>query len=64
MRLEPDGQATGCNPVKVGSTPTGLFSKLQGAACKAPAGRNSARPFPSLQPEAEASFSSLPLGSG
>ncbi len=23
--LEPDGQATGCNPVQVGSTPTGVF---------------------------------------
>ena len=23
--LEPDGQATGCNPVEVGSTPTGVF---------------------------------------
>ena len=22
--LEPDGAATGCNPVKVGSTPTGV----------------------------------------
>ena len=22
--LEPDGQATGCNPVQVGSTPTGV----------------------------------------
>jgi hypothetical protein len=22
--LEPDGQATGCNPVEVGSTPTGV----------------------------------------
>ncbi len=22
--LEPDGTATGCNPVKVGSTPTGV----------------------------------------
>ena len=25
--LEPDGQATGCNPVDVGSTPTGVFFK-------------------------------------
>ena len=25
LRLEPDGQAIGCNPIKVGSTPTGLF---------------------------------------
>jgi len=24
MTLEPDGQATGCNPVEVGSTPTGV----------------------------------------
>ena len=24
MTLEPDGQATGCNPVQVGSTPTGV----------------------------------------
>src|SRR3989442_951615 len=23
MTLEPDGEATGCNPVEVGSTPTG-----------------------------------------
>lgn len=23
--LEPDGQATGCNPVQVGSIPTGVF---------------------------------------
>ncbi len=23
--LEPDGQAAGCNPVEVGSTPTGVF---------------------------------------
>ncbi len=27
MTLEPDGQATGCNPVEVGSTPTGVSSK-------------------------------------
>ena len=28
--LEPDGEATGCNPVEVGSTPTGVFyRKLQ-----------------------------------
>ena len=26
MTLEPDGQATGCNPVQVGSTPTGVFA--------------------------------------
>jgi hypothetical protein len=26
LTLEPDGQATGCNPVKVGSTPTGVFA--------------------------------------
>ncbi len=25
MTLEPDGTATGCNPVEVGSTPTGVF---------------------------------------
>ena len=25
LTLEPDGQATGCNPVQVGSTPTGVF---------------------------------------
>jgi hypothetical protein len=25
--LEPDGQATGCNPVQVGSTPTGVSKK-------------------------------------
>ena len=25
MTLEPDGAATGCNPVQVGSTPTGVF---------------------------------------
>ena len=25
LTLEPDGEATGCNPVKVGSTPTGVF---------------------------------------
>ena len=24
LTLEPDGQATGCNPVQVGSTPTGV----------------------------------------
>jgi hypothetical protein len=24
MTLEPDGPATGCNPVQVGSTPTGV----------------------------------------
>ena len=24
MTLEPDGQATGCNPVEVGSTPTSV----------------------------------------
>jgi hypothetical protein len=24
MTLEPDGQATGCNPVEVGSIPTGV----------------------------------------
>ena len=24
MTLEPDGAATGCNPVEVGSTPTGV----------------------------------------
>jgi hypothetical protein len=26
VTLEPDGQATGCNPVEVGSTPTGVFA--------------------------------------
>ena len=26
LTLEPDGQATGCNPVQVGSTPTGVFA--------------------------------------
>lgn len=26
--LEPDGKATGCNPVEVGSTPTGVFRQL------------------------------------
>jgi hypothetical protein len=26
--LEPDGQATGCNPVLVGSTPTGVFMSI------------------------------------
>ena len=25
---EPDGQATGCNPVLVGSTPTGVFMSI------------------------------------
>ena len=25
--LEPDGTATGCNPVEVGSTPTGVFNQ-------------------------------------
>ncbi len=25
MTLEPDGQGTGCNPVEVGSMPTGVF---------------------------------------
>jgi hypothetical protein len=25
VTLEPDGTATGCNPVQVGSTPTGVF---------------------------------------
>ncbi len=28
VTLEPDGQATGCNPVQVGSTPTGVFRLL------------------------------------
>jgi hypothetical protein len=28
LTLEPDGQATGCNPVQVGSTPTGVFRAL------------------------------------
>ncbi len=27
MALEPDGQATGCNPVQVGSIPTGVSIK-------------------------------------
>ena len=27
LTLEPDGQATGCNPVEVGSIPTGVFLK-------------------------------------
>gem|GEM_PF-4513988 len=27
--LVPDGEATGCNPVEVGSIPTGVFSSLQ-----------------------------------
>ena len=27
MTLEPDGTATGCNPVQVGSTPTGVSWK-------------------------------------
>src|SRR5262245_40280897 len=27
MALEPDGQAIGCNPIEVGSIPTGVFSK-------------------------------------
>ena len=29
MTLEPDGQATGCNPVQVGSTPTGVSADLR-----------------------------------
>ena len=36
MTLEPDGQATGCNPVEVGSTPTGLFvRRMEPASCEA-----------------------------
>ena len=35
LTLEPDGQATGCNPVQVGSTPTGV-SELNLAARSAP----------------------------
>jgi hypothetical protein len=31
MTLEPDGQATGCNPVQVGSTPTGVFLEIIGS---------------------------------
>ncbi len=27
LTLEPDGQATGCNPGEVGSIPTGVFSR-------------------------------------
>ena len=27
MTLEPDGTATGCNPVEVGSTPTGVSDR-------------------------------------
>jgi hypothetical protein len=30
MTLEPDGQATGCNPVEVGSTPTGVSFQASG----------------------------------
>jgi hypothetical protein len=29
LTLEPDGQATGCNPVQVGSTPTGVSDLAQ-----------------------------------
>jgi hypothetical protein len=29
--LEPDGKATGCNPVEVGSIPTGVFYHLSRA---------------------------------
>src|SRR5262245_31114691 len=36
--LEPDGQATGCNPVEVGSTPTGV-SFRQAAGPVGPAAR-------------------------
>jgi hypothetical protein len=28
--LEPDGKATGCNPVEVGSIPTGVFHQSSG----------------------------------
>jgi hypothetical protein len=28
LTLKPDGQATGCNPVLVGSTPTGVFMSI------------------------------------
>jgi hypothetical protein len=28
LTLEPDGQATGCNPVEVGSIPTGVSAQL------------------------------------
>ena len=37
--LEPDGQATGCNPVEVGSTPTGVF--LSGTKARNGAGERS-----------------------
>ena len=30
LTLEPDGQATGCNPVEVGSTPTGVLISRTG----------------------------------
>jgi hypothetical protein len=30
VTLEPDGQATGCNPVEVGSIPTGVFQPISG----------------------------------
>ena len=32
VTLEPDGTATGCNPVQVGSTPTGVFLFHRSAA--------------------------------
>ena len=35
-RLEPDGTATGCNPVQVGSTPTGLSDTARPTAHVAP----------------------------
>jgi hypothetical protein len=29
LTLEPDGKATGCNPVQVGSTPTGVLVRIE-----------------------------------
>lgn len=28
LTLEPEGEATGCNPVEVGSIPTGVFGEF------------------------------------
>ena len=36
LTLEPDGQATGCNPVQVGSTPTGVSRTPDWAANSRP----------------------------
>jgi hypothetical protein len=46
LTLEPEGQATGCNPVEVGSIPTGVSPSLKNA-----------QPLTSLCPQREIALS-------